>query len=504
MLPVVNPSSVANPNCRAAGQGAIARDALLIAHLSISALAVLLTYRAIQAQSWSGTYLLGQLLYAGVCVVLILRLRSLDQLLRPSGFFVAYTYLAYFVKSVVYLFDPELYLRNWITLNSPLAHATLRDWSLAMAAAAGGLVLFCLGYWLSGSARAARQRPPSRPSSCPLAVLLGCGALLVLLRVFVTWQLGVGASYDAARYVLLVPGLSGFLSLLSVWGGRMVIGAALAVAIARRSSFGVAAAAIEMLALGLLGTIATGSKSELLLAVVVVLAVSAAMRTLMPRRFWLGAAAAGVVLAGVVFVYPAFHEYRYVRRETDVGTYLRRHRFEMGLAAGGKDVLRRLNGLEYLAMVVVYYEFNGARPPVQLNYQPFIRTRLFGVPEQIVTGLGVGPFGGLLLVGGWRLLPALCLLLGVLLRLLDNAVERTMVSRELRAAVMAVCSIAALNHLMFSGHFASLAKDLVAIVCSAACLATADRLFGNSCGSLALQQHDRGVIEPTGAASRRQ
>ncbi|MCA9179292.1 MAG: hypothetical protein KDB14_32760 [Planctomycetales bacterium] len=458
------------------------RELLLAAHVLTSIAVLLATYLQMPPSVSDWRHLQAQLLYAVITGLMITRLRTLTHLLYPSGVFMVYTYLAYFVKSAM-LFDQDLYFRNWITLNSPLAHATLEDWASAIWLAAWGIVFFAAGYWAVGRfTRPSPEVPATRRQDTGGAVLwlLAAGAFMVLLRVFVTRTLGMGASYQASEKLFLIPGLAGFLSLFSLWGGRIVLTAAMAMSITARSKAGVAIAFLESLAMGALSTISTGSKSELMLLFVVIAVCVFLLRRSMNRTTFLGASlATAVVVIAVVFVYPAFHYYRYVRNDVDIISYLQQSKSEMGLTRGARDVLRRLNGCGLLTLVVSYYEIGGQRPELCLNYQPFIVRDLFGVPDRAVMGIGLGPFAGMLLLGGWTLFPLLAVGAGAVMRTIEAFIHRALPGIELRVTLLANITVWLLVFMMFSGHFIFDAKTMLGMLCGTAFCALVIE-FGNA------------------------
>lgn len=444
------------------------KEILLLLHSLVLLGTFVMSYRLVQDEATRWLFLGGQLVFGMMIYYLIVTLRDLSHLFYPSGVMVLFAYAAYFLKALVYLVDDEMFFRNWITLRSPLAHATFRDWSVAVLTAACGLALLGAGYWVVARTRAPKRAfPPIRRASGPgnpLRQLLLAGAAMVLLRVFVTWVLGVGASFESSAKVFGFAGLAGFLQLFSLWGGRLVIATAFAVAATTRSAAGVMLALAEALALGALATIATGSKSEVLIPLVILALTAFMIRASVPQHlFQMSMAVVCGTLLVVVFMYPAFHDYRYVRQETSISAYLSDHLSEMGLVAGSKDILQRLSGLEYLTMVITYYELNGPPPEPQLNYQPFILGQVFGIPPSVTIGLGLGCFGGMLLVGGWSGFAPLALMLGAALRLLEDGIDRGIACHELRAACAATLAIWFIFQLMFSGQFPFAAKELVAL-----------------------------------------
>lgn len=443
---------------------------MFYAHSVVSLGIVLTSWRLVQGQPHSTLMLAGQLAFVGIFFYAIATLKDMSHLAYPSGLLFVFFYLAYFVKSFVYLIDPELFFRTWVTQRSPMAYATFGDWASAVTLAALATGLFGFGYMLVGALGVGRRTFPlldaRHEHGFVMWVMLALGAAYLLLRVFVTQYLKMGAFNSESR-LLLIPGLSGFLQMTSLWGGRMVFAAAFAFAAARKSFWGIAVVAAQVTAYGCVGTAATGSKSEIMLPFIVLALVAILLRKSMPQRLLIGSLTLTTVMVlATVVIYPAMHQYRYVRNEVDLVSYLSQHSDEIGLGAGGKDVLRRLNGLEILTMVVTYQELGGLAPEPKSNYQIDIRA-LYGLPPGIHMSVGAGVFGGLLFIGGAAsLLMFGSGLLGAGVHAIEGGVDLCARSHQLRAAMLGTLAIWIINSLNFSGNFEFVAKEAVAIVCT--------------------------------------
>jgi hypothetical protein len=420
----------------------------------------------------------GLVLYGAVILMLLLSITDLSVLSCPAGVFFGFSYFAYYIKSVVYLYGGEMFFKNWITIQSPLGNATQAEWGTASLAFGAGTILIATGYWLSTHCmRQGRavvipvQCSAERNAKRKVHLLLWTGLALTFLRVIVTAFLGYGASFGGSETNLGVPGLGGFLQFFTMWGGRTAIAGAFAYALTARMPWAMACAAIEALCLGGLATISTGSKSELLLPLVI-LALTAFFlrRAVSSRVLTLWAAMIGISLLTVMYAYPAFHNYRYVRNEVGILDYLVNSSSEMGFYAGGEDILRRLNGLEYLTLVVTHFKQGGGAAPLAFDYQPFILEELFGISASIQLGLGIGCFGGLLMIGGWSLYPVLCVITGMLIKLIEALVVRCMDTPELQAAGLSVIAIWVTFVLMFAGDIAFSLKEAITIGFSFVCL----------------------------------
>lgn len=448
------------------------RGTLLCGHAALTALAVVMLVFWPPDGSRNELFLALILAYSGLIAALIVRIDGPFRVSSLFGIAMSFTYVAYFVKVVIYLISPEFFFPDFISSGSPLGQATSHEWCTALGLFFMGTVGMVLGAYLAGNwglgrghAVAAEWSPmQSQRQRRIVTQFLLMGAAMVVFRWFATAILGLGASYSESEMILGFAGVAGTIQLFTLWGGRLIVATACGAALATGRWSVLGMAFLELLLFGGLSTIYTGSKSEVLLPLVIVAIVTVRLRSEINRKVYrvlmLGAAAGLLV---VVSVYPAFHEYRYLRFDMTIDSYLAEYREQMRIEQGLQQVTRRLTGMEGLVMVTTYLAHGYPAPPLGLNYGDFFTYEVWGIPSQMGIGLEMGFLGGILAIGGPFGLLAASVFLGFAFRIMDHMLERFSSNSAARQALHATLAVWLLVFLLFSGNLLANVKELFSI-----------------------------------------
>ncbi len=445
------------------------RGTLVCGHAALTVLAVLLLAFWPPEGSANELFLGLILLYSAVIAVLLQRLHGLSQLFSVYGIATSFTYVAYFVKVVIYLVNPDFFFPDFISSGSPLGQATANEWCAAFGFFLLGTMGMTLGAYLGRNWRlpvgdvAVDAKGSSRQGQ-KLIPLLALGMAAVVARWFATAILGLGALYSENDVVLGFAGVAGAIQLSTLWGGRLIVATACGAALVAGRWTAVCIALTELLLFGCLSTLYTGSKSEILIPILIVGIVTVHLRPKIDRqmyRFLMLAAVAGLLL--IVVIYPAFHTYRYIRQEVTIQSYFAEYGAQMEVGQGLQQVTRRLTGMEGLVIATTYRALGYPSPSPSLKYGDFFTYDMWGIPTNMGIGLEIGFYGGTLTIGGPLCLLAASIIFGFMCSLIDHLAERFSARVEAREALHGTLAVWMLAFLLFSGDLLAGVKELFCI-----------------------------------------
>ncbi|MCL4190257.1 MAG: hypothetical protein KJZ87_00825 [Thermoguttaceae bacterium] len=445
------------------------RGTLVCGHAALTVLAALMLAFWPPEGSANELFLGLILLYSAVIAVLLQRIQGLSQLFSVFGIATSFTYVAYFVKVVIYLVNPDFFFPDFISSGSPLGQATANEWCAAFGFFLLGTMGMTLGAYLGRNWRlpASGVKDDAQGSLRQRRMLipfLALGMATVVARWFATAILGLGALYSENDVVLGFAGVAGAIQLSTLWGGRLILATACGAALVAGRWTAICIALTELLLFGCLSTLYTGSKSEILIPLLIVGIVTVHLRPRIDRqmyRFLMLAAAAGLLL--IVAIYPAFHTYRYIRQEVTIQSYFSEYGAQMEVGQGLQQVTRRLTGMEGLVIATTYRALGYPSPSPSLKYGDFFTYDMWGIPTNMGIGLEIGFYGGTLAIGGPLCLLAASIVFGFACSLIGRLAERFSARVEAREALHGTLAVWMLAFLLFSGDLLAGVKELFCI-----------------------------------------
>lgn len=415
---------------------------------------------------------------------LIANLHSAWDLFLPAGMVATVCYLAYYIKGLLYII-----LSYYEDLNEAARYAvwcmSVRDVCRAFELSAAAFLAFTGGMAIyTFHAKRLDHRAGQKGSRLHIyrsdslyldriaRLFLLVGVCAAIVRPVAVWTFNLGASVGSPERIAGIPLLAGFMQLETMWGGRFFLAAAFAYNVVAGRVKSVIVVLVACLAFGLLSSLYTGSKGEMVIPFVIVGVVTALLWKWLPR-FVKRVGVVGLLIFGLgyVYVYAGLHNYRYVKSDVTVSAYVKENTEKFGMAEGAYQILSRLTGIDGLASVVAYERECGHRPAVVL-WRPaaaYVRV-IHNFPDDQEIGLSSGIWGGLYLAGGTSLLLGGALLVGVASSFFSKALRPRMdcnnASGVLTIAFVATLSQLVVVHMMFCGLPAFDVKQMFCLLLS--------------------------------------
>jgi hypothetical protein len=438
------------------------RHLLLLLHLIVTTWLVILIFVDNNGFDTSFMVLPAVFVYCVTLALQILKLKKIQDFLTPLGIVSSFFYLVFYIKFLILHCNKSFYFPSWIYIDSPLYFAS-HEWGDAFVFFVCAYLLFILFYKLSMghcSSRFIAERSVQAGGGASKRVLMKfsrqfiiLGFMILAFRYIATQFLGLGQSVGSETNLLNVPYLGGIIQLFTLWGGRLVLATAFALSLATNSRNIIYTAAALNIFYGIISMISTGSKAELLVPVLIISTILFFNKD-RANRFVKKTILYGAFILFVVGVllYPAMHNYRYVKKEISAIEYLLANSENMNVYVGLSQIVARLTGLEGFANILSYNNRLGRLPQLSLNYQPYVVYQLFGISKHVKIGIGVGIIGGAYLIGGLYGLFLFSCMFGIVCGKLYYFQRKSNVLWSAKISFVVVSYLILLNMLLFSGN----------------------------------------------------